>query len=989
VWAAFFGALATDRRWVRGGCTVAFLAVAGALPAPPGAAGAGLYLGATISGETYEQGGSAPLNQSAWSLFERHAGKKVAVLNTGQSWGIFNGPEMNATRARGAVPLVTMGLGTGITLAEVAAGDQDAAIRGWAQAAKAWGHPFLFNPWWEMNGTWYSWGGDPNFVAAWRHFHDLVVAEGATNVTWTWTTNSLWENPASDPAPYYPGDAYVDWVGIDSYNWGRNPAQPDRWLSPDQTITPTLERVEQIAPGKPIAIVEDASSEIGGNKTDWIEEMLTTYLPHHPDIGAYLWFNWNFPKATARADWPIESSAPAQQAFRKGIQSSFYRSALPPLPDLTKVPPPSAPSTGEGPSALDLSPAGQDAGAPQVAVAADDTATVVWSAGDGSNFAVYERRIGPGGAPGPVKLLSTPSEDAFSPRVAVAPDGTATVVWVGFDGSYFLIYGRRIGADGTLGSIKSLSVTGRDAGEPDLAVAPDGTATVVWKRFDGFHYLIKERRIKPDGAFAEESSHTLSEVHQDATEPAVAVAAGGAAIVAWSRFDASNTVIQAVRIAPGGTPDPSASNLSLAGRDAVQPTVAVGSDGVATVAWSRFDGSDTIVQERQISAAGVVDPAPHDLSAAGQNAAEPDLAVGPNGTVTAVWERYDGGNFVVQERRIAAGVPGASTRNLSASGADASEPKIDAGPSGAATVAWSRFDGNDFVVQRSDLATDGALERGPIAVSAPGRGAHGPDVAVAADGTLTTVWARYNGAKDVVQRSTVPRIGVSLAPAVHDFGSVQLGSDPGSGQAFEIANHGFAPLVISSISIGGADPGQFTLADLGPCTGASIDDGETCQFSAGFDPSIVGHLQAKVEIASNAPSSPDSIPLSGTGFAEQPPMPPPPPVHRDAAVVTPVDNSVQLGRAILNRRAGTAKLPVTVPGPGSLTLAGPVDSTLPVEAAGTEVLTIKPQGGAVRKLQRNGTVKLKIAVTFTPAGGAPNSVTATLRLRKLLHRGRG
>ena len=79
-----------------------------------------------------------------------------------------------------------------------------------------------------------------------------------------------------------------------------------------------------MAPTKPLAIVETASSEYGGNKTDWIREMLTTYLPHHPEIGAFLWFNWNFKKGDKRADWPIESSAPAQQEFRKAIQSGVF-----------------------------------------------------------------------------------------------------------------------------------------------------------------------------------------------------------------------------------------------------------------------------------------------------------------------------------------------------------------------------------------------------------------------------------------------------------------------------------------------------------------------------------------------------------------------------------------------------------------------------------------------------------------------------------------
>ena len=354
------------------GAVVAGLLCLHAAPAP-----AAMYWGATISGEPYGQTSAAPFNTSAWDLFERHAGRKVAILNMGQNWGVFDETEMNDTRARGAIPLVTMNL-NGTSLEQVANGGQDTAIRNWAKKAKAWAHPFLFAPWWEMNGEWYAWGRSPYFVAAWRRFHDLVVAEGATNVTWTWVSNSLWSDPLSDPAPWYPGDEYVDWTGIDTYNWGRNPSQPDKWINPDQTITPTLDRVLEIAPSKPVAIVENASSEFGGNKTDWIREMLGNYLPRHPEIGAYLWFNWNFEKDNGlRADWPIETSGTAQQAFRGGIQSSLFRSA-PNLPSLTKVPPPGPPGTGT-PQQLDLSPTGAEATAPRLAVAPDGTATVIWS----------------------------------------------------------------------------------------------------------------------------------------------------------------------------------------------------------------------------------------------------------------------------------------------------------------------------------------------------------------------------------------------------------------------------------------------------------------------------------------------------------------------------------------------------------------------------------------------------------------------------------
>jgi hypothetical protein len=669
-----------------------------AAPAP-----AAMYWGATISGEPYGESAGAPLNGNAWNQFERHAGRKVAILDIGQNWGSFDEAEMNATRARGAIPLVTMNL-NGTSLEQIAAGGQDTVIRTWAKKAKAWAHPFLFAPWWEMNGEWYAWGRSPYFVAAWRHFHDLVVQEGATNVTWTWVANSLWSDPLSDPAPWYPGDEYVDWTGIDTYNWGLNPSQPDRWINPDQTITPTLDRVLEIAPSKPVAIVEDASSEFGGDKADWIREMLGNYLPRHPEIGAYLWFNWNFEKEDTpgkRADWPIESSATAQQAFRGGIQSSLFRSA-PSLPSLTKVPRPGPPSAGV-PQPLDLSPAGSEATAPRLAVGPDGTATVVWSALDPTSvvgertYDVYARRIGADGDPSPTTTrLSEPGGDALTPDIAVGPDGTATVAWVRWDGSNLVVQGRRIKPNGELEPTLELSATGRDAAEPDVAVAPDGTSTVVWKRFDGFHFLIKVKQISPAGAVLPMEDNTPSESKQDAEEPEVAIAPDGSASIAWTRYDGANTVVEERQVTTAGVLGASTDDLSAAGQNAVEPGLVVAPDGTATVTWVRSDGTNTIVEERQVAPDGTPGATTSDLSASGRSAAEPQIAAGPGAGATVVWERYDGSNWIVQERRLSAsGAPAGATNALSASGADGAEPQLAVAADGSATIVWSSAEGRD------------------------------------------------------------------------------------------------------------------------------------------------------------------------------------------------------------------------------------------------------------------------------------------------------
>ncbi|MFN8215898.1 MAG: glycosyl hydrolase [Solirubrobacterales bacterium] len=344
-----------SRRWLGLALAAALACLLGTVPA----AGAAMYWGGTIKGSVYGLSGEAPTSAAVVSRFEADAGKAITFVNTGQPWAQFDRTTMDAAIATGTIPLVTMGLAEGVTLKDVVGGKQDKEIRAWAKAAREFGYPFLFRPWWEVNGDWYSWGRSPEYIAAWRHFHDLVVEEGATNVTWAWVVNSVWWDSTteswgpSDPTPYYPGAAYVDWVGMDAYNWGLNPLQPDKWRTPTEVIGPTLEILEGIAPSKPVCICEGASTEKGREKGPWINSMLGEYLPAHPSIKAYLWFNWNVEQGGQPGtewDWPIESSPAAQAAFRAGIQSDVYLSSLPPLTKLAKVPVPVLPTGPEPPA---------------------------------------------------------------------------------------------------------------------------------------------------------------------------------------------------------------------------------------------------------------------------------------------------------------------------------------------------------------------------------------------------------------------------------------------------------------------------------------------------------------------------------------------------------------------------------------------------------------------------------------------------------------
>lgn len=103
---------------------------------------------------------------------------------------------------------------------------------------------------------------------------------------------------------------------------------------------------------------------------------------------------------------------------------------------------------------------------------------------------------------------------------------------------------------------------------------------------------------------------------------------------------------------------------------------------------------------------------------------------------------------------------------------------------------------------------------------------------------------------------------------------------------------------------------------------------------------------------------------------------------------TPPSNAFTFGKPILNKKKGTAKLPVHVPGAGTLKLADVKKSkkrvkakTVQATAAGTVKLPVQPTKSGRSILEDKGKLKVKVAVTFTPTGGLAATQTRKLTLK--------
>lgn len=266
--------------------------------------------------------------------YTKMAGKAPAHVLFFRNWehDKFPADNLNQVVSRGAMPIVTWvpkDPAKGVNQPEYALktivrGDHDAYIRRWAKDAKAWGKTFYLRPMHEMNGNWSPWGANVNgnrpaeFIAAWRHMHKIFEQEGATNVRWVWSPNA----GGRKFTDLYPGDAYVDWVALDGYNWGKS-IPNSGWRSLTEIFASHYKTLTRMT-DKPMMIAETASTEKGGNKAAWIRKSFLRELPYRfPRVRAVVWFNKD-----KVANWRVNSSSASLDAYKKVAGSPLYRARL-------------------------------------------------------------------------------------------------------------------------------------------------------------------------------------------------------------------------------------------------------------------------------------------------------------------------------------------------------------------------------------------------------------------------------------------------------------------------------------------------------------------------------------------------------------------------------------------------------------------------------------------------------------------------------------
>jgi len=169
----------------------------------------------------------------------------------------------------------------------------------------------------EMNGDWYRWGAknkhngnsEKDFILSFQYVVNFFRHHGLHQVRWIWSPNVSYHD---DFSMYYPGDQFVDIVGMSGFNFGPNTTyRPDLDWQMFREIYDTTYQVLRHYP-KPLMITGISCAESGGNKAAWLFDMQHQLKHRYPRISGLIWFNFN-----KEADWRITSSKRTLRAVKQ------------------------------------------------------------------------------------------------------------------------------------------------------------------------------------------------------------------------------------------------------------------------------------------------------------------------------------------------------------------------------------------------------------------------------------------------------------------------------------------------------------------------------------------------------------------------------------------------------------------------------------------------------------------------------------------------
>ena len=316
----------------------------------------GAYTGAYVDFGDGEDG----VTMEGLEKFQELTGKPMAIVAFGSFWARqeFPSEKVSLVRSYGAVPLLfwspwddpfDQNRGPDrYSLKAILAGEWDAYIDKWAEAAAKVPSQFFVSFACEPNGTWFPWSGwfygrgnplqeqekdhpawegPETYKSAWRYVVDRARARGATNILWVFQPNnySYPNAPWNLAAAYYPGPKYVDWLSLSVY--GKQYKDED-WASFPPLLEWPYKELCNLDAEKPIMLAEWGVAESHLAKEDkgkWIADAFREMSSRYPRLKAAIFWHERWQNEDGSySNLRVNSSRGALKAYREGVANPFW-----------------------------------------------------------------------------------------------------------------------------------------------------------------------------------------------------------------------------------------------------------------------------------------------------------------------------------------------------------------------------------------------------------------------------------------------------------------------------------------------------------------------------------------------------------------------------------------------------------------------------------------------------------------------------------------
>ena len=182
-----------------------------------------------------------------------------------------------------------------------------------------------------MNGNWFPWslGSTPtDFIMAWRHVYNIFSNKGldSTRLQWVWCVNNqdFGNYTAED---YWVGENYMDWIGVDGYNWGKSQSWFE-WAWPTEVFDNMIGRLRKLSSTKPLSINEyGTTSMVETNvsniqyKTEWLNQFCDYVSNNQVKMASYL-------NTDVETDWAVFGGMHGDVVWNNRTAYTAYKNCL-------------------------------------------------------------------------------------------------------------------------------------------------------------------------------------------------------------------------------------------------------------------------------------------------------------------------------------------------------------------------------------------------------------------------------------------------------------------------------------------------------------------------------------------------------------------------------------------------------------------------------------------------------------------------------------